>query len=266
MGVPQTTALAQLRVFEALGENCGIALIHPESGQAAFRFRQDWDQFAGEEADVLRAIADDLPAKFHEMGPQAFLDWIDSSLSNTFRVLEPRTSLIGHIDRAAHALYRKFVTAAVRPFQTHLPLFELRATGGSFQTDLSVKPDARWLEVHVPGRRNLTDDYFCAYIEGQSMEPEIPDGSLCLFRFYRAGTRQGGIYLMQRFATSEGGGEFTIKRYESRKRERPGGGWEHESITMNPSNPEFAEWDLDRDESSYVTVAQFIAVLEDPSH
>lgn len=266
MGSAQSTALAQLRVFEALGENCGIALVHAETGEAEFRFRQDWEEFAGEEAEVLRAIAEDLPGKFAEMGAEAFLRWVDGDFSNTFRVLEPRTALIGHIGRTAHQLYRKYVTATVRPFRTHLPLFELRATGGSFQTDLSVKPDARWLEVHVPGRRGLSEDYFCAYIEGRSMEPEIPDGALCLFRFYRAGSRQGGIYLMQRLATSEGGGEFTIKRYESRKRQHADGSWEHESIRMDPANPEYADWELERDESQYVTVAQFVTVLEDPSH
>lgn len=264
MGSAQSTALAELRVFEALGENCGVVLIHPESGEAAFRFRQDWEEFAGEEADVLRAIAEDLPGKFAEMGPRAFLSWVDETFSNTLRVSEPQTTLIGHIDRTAHQLYRKFVTSAVRPYRTHLPLFELRATGGSFQTDLSVTPDARWLEVHVPGRRGLSDDYFCAYIEGRSMEPEIPDGALCLFRFYRAGSRQGGIYLMQRLATSEGGGEFTIKRYQSRKRQNRDGAWEHASITMDPANPDFAGWELEADESRYVTVAQFITVLEDP--
>lgn len=264
MGSAQSTALAELRVFEALGENCGIVLLHPESGDAAFRFRQDWEEFAGEEADVLRAMAEDLPGKLAEMGPRAFLSWVDETFSNAFRVSEPKTTLIGHIDRTAHQLYRKFVTSAVQPFRTHLPLFELRATGGSFHTDLSVTPDARWLEVHVPGRRGLSEDYFCAYIEGRSMEPEIPNGALCLFRFYRAGSRQGGIYLMQRLATSEGGGEFTIKRYESRKRQNPDGTWEHESIRMDPANPDFAEWQLDADETRYVTVAQFITVLEDP--
>jgi hypothetical protein len=266
MGLAQSTALAELRVFEALGENCGVALIHVESGEAVFRFRQDWDEFAGEEADVLRAIAEDLPGKLDEMGPRAFLDWVDGTFSNTFRVLEPRTTLIAHIDRTAHHLYRKFVQAAVRPFRTHLPLFELRATGGSFQTDLAVTPDARWLEVHVPGRRNLTEEYFCAYIEGRSMEPEIPDGALCLFRFYKAGSRQGGIYLMQRLATSDEGGEFTIKRYESSKRESEDGSWEHSSIKMDPLNPEYVDWELDRDEARYVTVAQFVTVLEDPEN
>lgn len=266
MGSAQSTALAQLRVFEALGENCGILVVNPESGEAVFRFRQDWNEFAGEEAETLRAIAEDLPRRLDEMGAARFLAWADETFSNTFRVSEPKTTLIGHIERTAHQLYRKFVHAAVRPFQTHLPLFELRATGGFFQTDLNVTPAARWLEVHVPGRRSLSEDYFCAYIEGRSMEPEIPDGALCLFRFYKAGTRQGGIYLMQRFATSEGGGEFTIKRYESRKRQHSDGTWEHESITMDPANPEYADWKLEQDESQYVTVAQFITVLEDPAH
>lgn len=264
MALAQSTALAELRVFEALGDPCGIALIHVPSGQAEFRFRQDWHAFAGDEAPTLLAIAEDLPAKFHELGPQPFLDWIDSSFSNTFRVQEPRQVLIAHIDRSAHQLYRKFVDSSVQRYRTHLPLFDLRATGGSFSTDLAVTPDARWLEVHLPGRRHLSEDYFCAYIEGRSMEPDIPDGALCLFRFYRAGSRQGGIYLMQRLATSEGGGEFTIKRYESRKRHRPDGSWEHDAITMDPLNPDFVDWELDRDEARYVTVAQFISVLEDP--
>jgi uncharacterized protein len=145
-----------------------------------------------------------------------------------------------------------------------LPLFELRATGGSFQTDLAVTPDARWLEVHVPGRRSCRMITSARTSRVGPWSRRFPDGSLCLFRFYKAGSRQGGIYLMQRLATSEGGGEFTIKRYESRKRERADGTWEHESITMDALNPDFVDWDLDRDEARYVTVAQFVTVLEDP--
>ena len=53
---PLTTRTAEYRVFEALGENCGIVLTDPETGECAFRFRRDWEDFAGEEAEVLRAI------------------------------------------------------------------------------------------------------------------------------------------------------------------------------------------------------------------
>lgn len=261
MGSAQSTALAQLRVFEACGENCGIFLWNPANGETAFRFRQDWDDFAGAESGVLQAIAGDLPLKLNELGVENFLAWVDDTLSNTFRVSEPRTALVADIDRTAQALYRRFVQSTVHRFETHLPLFSIRAAAGGFGRDMAAHAEG-WLEVHLPGRRNLSQDLFLIRIEGRSMEPDIPDGSLCVFRSYYGGSRKGGIFLVQRIATMDEGGEVTIKRYSSEKRATPEGSWRHETIAMHPDNPEFADWAL-REDEHYVTIAQFVCVIED---
>lgn len=262
MASAQSTALAQLRIFEALGENCGVYLWNPATGESALRFRQDWDDFAGDEASILREIVEDLPSKLTEMGPEAFLHWMDDTLSNTFRVQEPRTTLVGHIDRTVQALYRKFVQSSVRKFETHLPVLSIRAAAGGFGRDMSAHAEG-WMEVQVPGRRSLSDDLFLIRIEGRSMEPDIPDGSLCLFRSYYGGSRTGGIFLVQRIATMDEGGEVTIKRYASKKRQTATGDWEHTSIEMQPGNPEYGRWELSEEER-YVTIAQFVSVIEDP--
>lgn len=99
------------------------------------------------------------------------------------------------------------------------------------------------------------------------MEPEIPDGSLCLFRRYSPGTggsRVGQIVLVQRITGSDTGGEVTIKRYSSGKRVI-GDSWEHDSIEMRPGNRvEFTDWELAKEEDRYRTIAVFERVLEEP--
>ena len=47
---------AEVRVFEARGENCGVLVADPDANEIAFRFRRDWADFAGDEAEVLELI------------------------------------------------------------------------------------------------------------------------------------------------------------------------------------------------------------------
>ena len=258
---PLTTRTAQYRVLEALGENCGIVLTDPDSGECAFRFRRDWEEFAGEEADVLRAIAEDLPQKQSEMGTAAFLTWLDETLSNTMRVLPPCPTLCGELDRTANTLYRRMVHSTVRRYETHLPLIPIDLAAGALGEDRAAGAK-EWIEAAVPGRRGLTEDFFIVRIHGRSMEPQIPDGSLCVFRSYYGGSRKHGIFIVQRIATMDEGGEYTIKRYDSVKK-ADGDTWSHQQIRMKPGNPEFQEWDL-REEDRLVTIAEFVCVLEDP--
>lgn len=261
MGAPQSTTRGQVRVFEALGEPCGVALWVEETGQCAVRFRRDWDRFAGEQATLLAGLAQQLEIDLEEMGPADFFKWIDSSLSNSFRVSEPKTALVGQIERTLNLLYRKFVPSEVQQFRTHLPLMSIRAAAGGFGTDMANHAE-QWVEVDPTGRKSLSGDLFLVRIEGRSMEPDIPDGSVCLFRLYRGGSRKGGIFLVQRIGTLDEGGELTIKRYDSRKRVTEEG-WSHEGIEMQPDNPEFARWQLS-EEDRYITVAEFLTVIEDP--
>lgn len=255
------TRRVEYRVFQALGENCGVIVADPGSGDCVFRFRNDFEDFAAEEAEVLAALAAQLPELHREMGTPAFLRWVDESLSNTLRVSEPAQSLAIDLERTAQALYHKHVSSRVRPYETHLPLIPIELAAGGFGAD-KARGVEEWVEARVPGRRRLSDDLFLVRVSGRSMEPDIPDGSICVFRSYYGGSRKNGIFIVQRLATVDEGGEFTLKRYSSTKEIR-GDQWRHSQITMQPDNPDYQDWDL-REEDRYITIAEFVCVLEDP--
>jgi SOS-response transcriptional repressor LexA len=251
-----STAIAEYRVFEAMGEPCGVLLVDPSSERVAFRFRRDWEEVDRDEAETLRAIAEDLPSKLNEMGREAFLAWVDETLSNTFRVLPPQTTLLASFDRTLQSLYRRHVRTTVQKFVTHLPLLSLPACAGGLGPDMLMGADD-WIEAHVPGRKRLSDDLFLVRIQGRSMEPDIPDGSLCVFRKYYGGSRKDKIVLVKRTGSFEEGGEVTIKRYDSV--------WDQDGqnqIRMNPENSEYSPWDL-KPAERWETLGEFVCVLED---
>ena len=57
---------------------------------------------------------------------------------------------------------------------------------------------------------------FVAEIAGRSMEPLIPDGSPCVFRYGVAGSRSGRLVLAEDLA-SAGSDRYAVKRYKSEK-------------------------------------------------
>ncbi len=255
------TRRVEYRVLEALGEKCGVVVCDPETDECAFRFREDIDDFAGEEKDLLGALLEQLRTYGEEMGGAALLRWMDENLSNFLRVSDPAQAIGIDLERTAQALYRRIVSSSVRQYQTHLPLIPIELAAGGFGPD-KAKEAEEWVEARVPGRRRLSEDLFVVRVQGHSMEPDIPDGSLCVFRSYYGGSRKNGIFIVQRMATLDEGGEFTLKRYSSEK-VADGGTWRHKQITMHPENPEYQDWDL-REDERYVTIAEFVCVLEDP--
>lgn len=251
----------QARTLRALGEPCGVIVFDPASREAAFRFRRDWDDFAREEAPTLAALAADLEDKFAELGPDVFFSWIDSSLSSSLSVDDMRPVAGRNAGTLAQALYRQAVRSEPKHYRTHLPLYSIRAAAGGFGPDSESEVED-WVEVH--DSKTFNRDEFVLRIAGRSMEPDIPDGSLCLFRRYSGGSRGGQIVLVQRLTGSDTGGEVTIKRYSSDK-QATGDSWEHSSIHMHPKNrSEFSDWDVQREENRYLTIAVFERVLEEP--
>ena len=106
----------------------------------------------------------------------------------------------------------------------------------------------------------LTREMFVTEIVGRSMEPLIPDGSLCVFRRGVTGSRQGRLVLVE--ALGEAGNDrYTVKRYRSEKRQNDAGEWSHERIRLEPLNPAFEAWDLDPEEDRYRILAEFVEVL-----
>jgi SOS-response transcriptional repressor LexA len=112
--------------------------------------------------------------------------------------------------------------------------------------------------IEPPPHVRATPGMFAARVQGRSMEPLIPDGSLCLFRPPAAGSRTGKKLLVEKFGTSDATAQYTVKTYQSEKRGSEDN-WEHATIRMIPLNPEFEAWELTPDE--FRVVGEFVAVL-----
>lgn len=238
--------------------NAGVLLEDPSTDRLWLRLRRDWEELAPEEAEVLSALEHDLTIKARELGAKELLRYLEDTLSNILMVGERKEIPIDDYERALGRLYRQHVQATVRPFVTHLPRYSLAVAAGKFLENQEVEEEG-WEEA--PADLRLTGELFVARIEGRSMEPKIPHGSLCVFRQGVTGSRQGRLVLVEQL----GGGandRYTVKRYASQKIQREDGTWSHEQITLIPLNPEFESWTLNPEEERYRIVAEFVRVLD----
>lgn len=239
--------------------NLGVLLEDPESDTLRLRFRRDLEALFEDEEDldVPRALAEDLAQKAREMGAAKLFEYLEDTLSGAVRITDREEVLVADFDRALDRLYLKNVPSNVLEFRTHLPKYSLRAAAGKFLENQEIAPEG-WIEG--PQDLRLAPDMFVAEIAGHSMQPRIPDGSLCVFRHGVAGSRQGRLVLVENLETG-GNDRYAVKRYQSTKSESEGT-WRHARIRLESLNPEYPSWDLDPDEAKYRILAEFIRVLD----
>lgn len=242
--------------------SAGVLLEDPGADRLYLRLRRDWDRVAPGESDVLSALEDDLASKAAEMGAAKLFANLEDTLSNTMRVTGRREVMVENFDRALNRLYRQHVRSTEQPFITHLPRYSLAVAAGAFLENRTVEAEG-WEEA--PFGLRLVPEMFVARIMGRSMEPSIPDGSLCVFRRGVTGSRQGRLVLVEEL----GGGaddRYTVKRYRSEKissaGDESGQTWTHNRIILEPLNPEFEAWDLKPEQERYRIVAEFVQVLD----
>jgi len=145
-------------------------------------------------------------------------------------------------------------------FVDYLPVYSLEAVATSFGKEEHVQRIG-WKKVTA---RKLNKDMFIAKVAGKSMEPNINDGSYCIFRFERGGSRNGLVILVESrlVADPETNQRFTIKRYHSEKEDLGDGQWRHKKITLSPDNREFKDIVLENVGSDdFRVVAEFVEVL-----
>lgn len=236
----------------------GIILRDPASGDFRLRFRRDWESFAGAEAEVLSLLADDLASKLSEPAAADWLRLCEDSFSNTLR-LSPRESILAaDLDKTADRLYSRHIHPNILPFVTHLPKYSARVAAGRFLEDNEVEAE-EWIET--PENLRLDPGMFIVRITGHSMEPRIPNQSLCVFRAPVTGSRQGKLLLIERRDVSESGGRYTVKRYHGEKASA-GEEWSHRKIRLEPLNPDFEAWELNNDPDLFQVIGEFIRVLD----
>lgn len=233
--------------------NIGVLLEDPESDTLLLRFRRDLDSLVEDEEDqeVLGTLSDDLAAKAREMGAAKLFEYLESTLSGAIRITDREEIQVEDFTRALNRRYLAHVHSNVLEFRTHLPRYSLKAAAGAFLENAEVEA-LGWIET--PEDLRLSTDMFVAQIAGHSMEPRIPDGSLCVFRHGVVGSRTGRLVLAEERAAG-GNDRYAVKRYH-RDPAKP------DSVTLESLNPDYPSWDLDPDEEKYRILAEFIRVLD----
>ncbi|MFL6416953.1 MAG: S24 family peptidase [Bryobacteraceae bacterium] len=240
-------------------QTVGVLLLDPATDLLYLRLRRDWERVASEEdAEVLVELEEDLQALSRDRGGSAVLDYLENDLSNSLRVTDREAVTVRDFEKKLSELYREHVPSHVLQFRTHLPRYTLAVAAGPFLTNPEDVQAEEWLEV--PADLRLDDDMFVAEIRGQSMEPKIPNGSLCVFRRNVVGSRNNRLVLVRNSELADDN-QYTVKRYKSEKRVTEDG-FVQTRIRLESLNPGFPSWDLDPEEDKYQIVAEFVRVLE----
>ena len=257
---PARFSVLQLEMPGEAPVNAGILLEDPAADRLYLRLRRDWALIAETETEVLSALEDDLAVRAHEMGGAKLLEYLRDTLSNVLRISEPRETMVEDFDLALSRLYREHIHTRVHQFVTHLPRYSLAAAAGRFLENQEVHEEG-WEEM--PPNLRLSPQMFVAHVVGRSMEPVIPDGSLCVFRAGVTGSRQGRLVLVERLGGTEN--SYSVKRYTSSKERLADGpddeAWAHKGVLLESLNPDFEAWDLNPEEDRFRVVAEFVQLL-----
>jgi len=121
----------------------------------------------------------------------------------------------------------------------YIPLFTLRAACGEFDNLQDVEREG-WVDVSECNFHPDPQQHFVVHASGHSMEPKIHDGDLCVFEWYRAGSRNGEIVLTQcNQRDQDYDGRYTIKKYQSEKIIDKDGSWHHSGVVLHSLNPDY---------------------------
>ena len=247
---------------------------------------EEMDELSEQETDILELLPRELEIRAREHGAAALLAALEDSLSGFFRITD-RTAITysGNPQRATDRLFDEHVDPEIRPWVTHLPLYGLRVAATRFGEGHAVdngRPGEEEAWLRMPEGLRLAPGMFVARVVGRSMEPLIPDDSLCVFRANVTGSRKGKYVLVEKFGENDFEARYTVKRYTSEIR-RAGDhradhraddradhqeddrqadredGWDHSRIRLEPLNRSFEAFELGPDE--FRVIAEFVEVL-----
>ena len=122
----------------------------------------------------------------------------------------------------------------IKPYINAVPLLDLKAAAGRFNQLQSIG-DCDWIKL--PERFKPSQNFFACTVVGESMNKIIPNGSVCLFKKYAGGSRNGQIVLAELidYQDLDSGSSFTVKEYQSKKAVNENG-WMHERIVLKPQS------------------------------
>jgi hypothetical protein len=144
-----------------------------------------------------------------------------------------------------------------------IPLYDFYAAAGTF-SEIQTEKDF----IMIEGPENSSGkDYFACKIIGESMNRVIPNGSICLFKPYTGGSRNGKIVLVENRDQQDPDFNscFSIKTYSSEisvSEET----WGHESIVLRPNSYDKSFQNIiitEENAAGIRVIGEFIKILED---
>lgn len=144
-----------------------------------------------------------------------------------------------------------------------IPLYSFYAAAGTF-SEMHFEKEY----VLIEGPENIGNkDYFACRIIGESMNRVIPNGSICLFKPYTDGSRNGKILLIENrdIQDPDFNSAFTIKTYSSEKNITEEN-WEHTSIVLRPNSYDSSYQNIiitEENAKDMRVVGEFVGILED---
>ena len=162
-----------------------------------------------------------------------------------FNLADPLTSSMYNYlqEKSAIKDVKPVKTAEIIPIQQSLsfekelinpiPLYDFYAAAGKF-SELQSEKDFTFIEGPL---NNSSIEYFACKIIGESMNRVIPNGSICLFKTYTGGSRNGKIVLVENMDIQDPdfNSAFTIKTYSSEKSVSEET-WGHTSVVLRPNS------------------------------
>jgi len=107
------TAFYLLLMFVSPGREprpIAVLLFNPEQDALHWRFRDDWNLIADpDDVQVLGCLAEDFALKVQETSPEAFLTYLEDTLSNCLQLTERSPVVIENVDEAVDALFESLV-------------------------------------------------------------------------------------------------------------------------------------------------------------
>lgn len=140
----------------------------------------------------------------------------------------------------------KVDVSAAAQYKTHLPVYSIRAACGNFNHG-DVTELEGWLNVKKLGMVPKKDLYL-VHAEGNSMEPKIHDGDLCVFAYTNA-EEEGAIMLIE---SNKDDCQHVIKEYHSAK-QLIDEFTTINNVTLHSLNPEFKDIELTEDNNPKIT-------------
>lgn len=146
-----------------------------------------------------------------------------------------------------------------------IPFYPIEIAAGNFAESEVVEKPEQWVDITKTNYSGvLSKDLFISQVHGHSMEPLIPDGSYCLFKYGVVGSRNNRVVLVKKDGIIDPDLQtsFTVKRYFSEKVTDQEFEWVHAKIELRPDNQEYPVLTIEPDDAAdFFVVAEFVQVI-----